>query len=153
MTFIPPNSRHVFAYARRGPLVAGIAVSAALCILGCRPAAKKGPTRYAVSGRITFGGDPVPIGTIAFEPDASAGNTGPAGYGDIKSGTYVTQGRFGAVGGPHFVRIKGFAPPDPANAEAAPIPLFRDYTTKVDLPRERSTQDFDVPKQSANPKK
>lgn len=129
-----------------------IVIAAALSILGCRPAAN-GPVRHAVSGRITFGGEPVPVGTVAFEPDVSAGNNGPAGYGDIKDGTYVTQGRFGAVGGPHIVRIEGFDPPDPANIDAGPRPLFREYTTKVDLPRGRSTQDFDVPKKPAKPKK
>ena len=95
----------------------------------------------------------MPVGTIAFEPDASAGNDGPAGYGDIKDGAYVTQGRFGAVGGPHIVRIEGFAPPDPASIDAAPKPLFQEYTTKIDLPREATTQDFDVPKKPAPKKK
>lgn len=130
----------------------GIAVVAALGMVGCSPAAK-GPVRHAISGAITFGGDPVPVGTIAFEPDAAAGNTGPAGYGDIKNGKYVTQGRFGAVGGPHIVRIEGFDPPDPADPNASPRPLFREYTTKIDLPRESSKQDFDVPKKPAPAKK
>lgn len=135
-----------------GIFAAGIAALAALSFLGCNRAAK-GPVRHAIRGSITFDGAPVPTGTIAFEPDASAGNTGPAGYGDIKNGKYVTQGRFGAVGGPHIVRIEGFDPPDPANPDATPRPLFREYTTKIDLPREASTQDFDVPKKPASPKK
>jgi len=145
MTTIQPRSRHGFSCGRSGLLATGIIIATGLSIPGCRPAAK-GPARHAVSGRITFGGEPVPVGTIAFEPDASAGNSGPAGYGDIKDGAYVTQGRFGAVGGPHVVRIEGFAKPDPANLDAAPTPLFREYTTKVDLPREATKQDFDVPK-------
>ena len=152
MMTIQPHSRCGSSCGRSGLLAAGIALVAAASILGCRPAAK-GPARHAVRGRITFGGDPVPAGTIAFEPDASAGNTGPAGYGDIKDGVYVTQGRFGAVGGPHIVRIEGFAKPDPANLDASPTPLFREYTTKVDLPREATTQDFDVPKEPATKKK
>jgi hypothetical protein len=152
MMLFPSPSRHCFACGKSSLFANGIAVAVALSILGCRPAAK-GAARHAVSGRITFGGDPVPVGTIAFEPDASAGNNGPAGYGDIKDGKYVTQGRFGAVGGPHIVRIEGFDPPDPANIDAAPRPLFREYTTKIDLPRARSTQDFDVPKKPSPAKK
>lgn len=148
MTTIQPYSRRGFACGMNLLLASGIAVVAAFGLPGCRPAAK-GPARHAVSGRITFGGEPVPAGTIAFEPDASAGNNGPAGYGDIKDGGYVTQGRFGAVGGPHIVRIEGFAKPDPANLDASPTPLFREYTTKIDLPREATKQDFDVPKMPA----
>lgn len=152
MTIFQSHSRHVFACGTSGLLAAGIVVGATLSIVGCRPAAKR-PVRHAVSGRITFGGEPVPVGTIAFEPDASAGNTGPAGYGDIKDGAYVTQGRFGAVGGPHIVRIEGFARPDPTNLDAAPTPLFREFTTKVDLPRAATKQDFDVPTKAAPTRK
>lgn len=152
MTFISLDSHHDFARGTKRLFAAGLTLAVAVGLVGCRPAAN-GPARNAVSGRVTFGGDPVPVGTIAFEPDASAGNNGPAGYGDIKDGNYVTQGRFGAVGGPHIVRIEGFDPPNPANLDAAPRPLFREYTTKVDLPRQPSTQDFDVPKKPANPKK
>ena len=152
MTINQPHSRHGSSGGANGLIAAGIVLVVAVSILGCRPAVK-GPVRHAIRGRITFGGEPVPVGTIAFEPDASAGNTGPAGYGDIKDGAYVTQGRFGAVGGPHIVRIEGFAKPDPANPDASPTPLFREYTTKVDLPRKATTQDFDVPQKPSPPKK
>ena len=152
MMSTPSNSQRSAARGNHGLFTLGMSVAVAVSIIGCRPAAK-GPARHAVSGRITFGGDPVPVGTIAFEPDASAGNDGPAGYGDIKDGQYVTQGRFGAVGGPHIVRIEGFDPPDPANIDAAPRPLFREYTMKVDLPSEPSKQDFDVPKKPSPAKK
>lgn len=152
MTIFALCSRYGFANGRRNLAKAIIVVMGVTVVFGCRPAAK-GPARYAVSGRITFGGDPIPVGTIAFEPDASAGNNGPAGYGDIKDGKYVTQGRFGAVSGPHLVRIEGFDPPDPANPDASPRPLFREYVTKVDLPPKASTLDFDVPRKSAPAKK
>lgn len=152
MTLIPSHRRHRFVRGVSVAFSSGVALGAAMLILGCRPAAT-GPTRHAVSGTITFGGTPVPVGTIAFEPDASAGNNGPAGYGDINDGRYVTQGRFGAVGGPHIVRIEGFDPPDPANPDAGRRPLFPEYVTKVDLPRKATTQDFDVPKKPAPARK
>jgi hypothetical protein len=102
---------------------------------------------------MTYGGEPVPSGRIAFEPDTAAGNDGPAAYGEIKNGRYETGLRFGAVGGPHIVRIEGFTKFNPELPDGGVKPLFRDFSTKVDLPREPSTQDFDVPKKPPNPKK
>lgn len=100
-----------------------------------------GPPRYSLSGTVTFRGEPVPLGTIAFEPDTSQGNRGPAGYADIIGGRFQTH--LGAVGGPHIVRISGAS--GPMIDESKDTTLFSDYTTTRDLPQQTATLDFDVP--------
>jgi hypothetical protein len=117
---------------------------------GCDRVAE-GPQRFVVEGTVTFRGEPVPMGRILFEPDSAAGNRGPVGMADIKAGRYSTGLRFGAVGGPHFVRIEGFRVPgsEGFRDDAAPQPLFREYSTEIELPQKASTQDFAVPEQKA----
>jgi len=118
---------------------------ALVAIIGCGPGTK-GPVRYGVEGMVTFRGDPVPTGRIVFEPDPAAGNRGPVGMADIEAGRYATDRRFGAVGGPHLVVIEGFESPGPQGLrpDESPRQLFREYRTKVDLPRHASTQNFEV---------
>lgn len=113
-------------------------------VSGCsgRPA---GPPRFAVSGQVTFAGKPVPAGRIVFEPDTAAGNSGPAGYGNIVAGRFSTYPRMGAVGGPHVVRISGFDGVPSGELVEGEL-LFAEYTTKVELPAKAVSLDFDVPK-------
>jgi hypothetical protein len=116
-----------------------LAVCALAMVVGCSK--QSGPPRYTVSGTVTFRGEPVPVGTIAFEPDASQGNRGPAGYADIVNGRFQTH--LGAVGGPHIVRINGAS--GPMIDETQDTSLFSDYRTTCDLPQQSTTIDFDVP--------
>jgi hypothetical protein len=124
-----------------------VALGALFICSGCGGAAD-GPKRYDVSGTITYGGQPVLAGTIMFEPDASKGNKGPAGYAEIRDGKYDTRGEAGkgTIGGPHVVRITGL---DPSKAVPDLLPdgppLFSDYQTTADLPEADATQDFEVP--------
>ncbi len=114
-------------------------------LLGC--GVGDGPQRFEVSGKVTFGGKPVPTGRIQFEPDTSKGNRGPAGYAEIKDGVYNTQqtGK-GTVGGPHVVVILGFdGKPRPEAELDSGTPIFPDYRTTADLPEEPASKDFDVP--------
>ncbi len=125
-------------------------VFAALVILpmvGCGGDAA-GVPRYDVAGTVNFNGQPVPQGTIQFRPDASQGNSGPAGDADIVDGRYDTASvGNGTVGGPHEVIITGFD--GKANLdEELPLgmPLFSDYSTKADMPKTAGeTVDFEVP--------
>ena len=111
-----------------------------------------GPQRFAVAGRVTFDGKPVPAGRIALEPDTAAGNSGPAGYGNIVAGRFTTYPRMGAVSGPHIVRISGFD--GIASGEMVEgKELFSEYTTTVELPAKAATIDFDVPRAAATPQK
>jgi len=126
--------------------LAVVACGVAVCLLLGTACSKRGRVqRHGVSGTVTFRGEPVPTGTIAFEPDASQGNDGPAGYADIVAGRYRTH--LGAVGGPHIVRITGAS--GDAEDEFTDTTLFRDYETTCDLPPQATTLDFDVPADAA----
>jgi hypothetical protein len=111
---------------------------AASVVFGCKK--QDGPTRFEVSGRVTFRGQPVAVGTIAFEPDARRGRSGPAGYADIRDGRYRTH--IGVIGGPHIARINGAS--GPVVDEAKDTTLASDFTTNCDLPMEPTTIDFDI---------
>jgi hypothetical protein len=119
---------------------------AAACVLALGCGSSDGITRYRMTGSVTFNGQPVPAGTILFEPDSAAGNTGAAGSATIVDGKYDT-GDQGIIGGPHIVRIDGGEKGGP-NDQAGKT-LFTGYTTKVDFPKKSGTHDFEVPAQAA----
>ena len=117
--------------------VLGIAV----LFLGC----SSGEKIHDLSGSVTYEDKPVPAGHIVFEP--AAGNTGPAGFAKIKDGRYDTrilEGR-GVVGGPHLVTIMGQTG-IPSGELLNGKPIFPEYTTTADLPKNNGTHDFEVPK-------
>jgi hypothetical protein len=124
--------------------------------LGCG-----GDKTYRVSGAVTFNGNPVPAGKIYFMPDGSKGNTGAAGYADIKDGQYDTSatGGRGTAGGPMIVRIEGSDPSaavqkakgDTSGEEVAKV-LFVPYQTSADLPTADTKKDFDVPTEAGKKK-
>lgn len=101
-----------------------------------------------VSGTITYGGQPVPRGTVMFQPDSSKGGSGPAGLALIRDGRYDTaaEGGKGVTGGPFRVRIVGLDG-KPVSMGPDGVPLFPDYTTTVTLPPTDTTHDFDIPAQ------
>jgi hypothetical protein len=105
-----------------------------------------GVKRYDLSGSVTYRGQPVPTGSIVFEPDKTKGNEGPAGFAKIKAGKYDTrqEGGMGIIGGPHLVRIVGLDG-KPSGELVQGMPLFPEYSTTVDLPKETGTHDFAVP--------
>ncbi len=84
---------------------------------------------------------------IFFDPDITKKNDGPQGYAIIQNGAYSTAapGGKGVVGGHYLARIEGFDG-KPGNELPMGRPLFNDFQKAVDLPKARSTQNFDVPK-------
>jgi len=115
--------------------------------LGCA-ATSEGPLRYELSGVVTHGGQPVPVGMIRFTPDTDKGNHGPGTIAMVKQGRYRTRSGKGTVGGAMIVEISGFdGVPTKVDGEtiASGTPLFEPYRTEADLPREAATLDFDVP--------
>lgn len=103
------------------------------------------PIRYNVAGHVTFAGKPLPKGTILFSPDGDKGKDNVAGFAAITNGEYDTiAGGKGVIGGPHVVRISGF---DGIHVAELPNgkPLFPDYQTKADLPKEKTVFSVDVP--------
>lgn len=113
-----------------------LGVLALAALAGCGGAS--GPPRYHLTGAATYGGRPIPEGTIVFEPDVSAGNSGPGSRGDIAKGQYQTREDKGIVGGAYIVTITG-------SPEGGGSLLFAPYRTNVSLKQEDATYDFDVP--------
>jgi len=120
----------------------------ALGMLGCEDANKG--SRFELSGNITHGGKAIPKGYLLFAPDTKQGNRGPGSSASIIDGKYKTLIGRGTVGGPHVVTIVGTdgvpinlgegIPPNLAGK-----PIFSEYKISIDLPKETSTYDFDVP--------
>lgn len=111
------------------------------------------PPRYDLSGAVTYGGQPVPAGYIEFVPDTSQDNKGPGTSAEIRDGRYATLPQRGTIGGPHIAKLHGFdgMPPSAgaaAQAPAASQPAIHALFTvevQVDLPKETSAYDFDIP--------
>jgi hypothetical protein len=81
-------------------------VAAMMFLTGC---GESGPPRYHVSGTVTYKGQPVPVGSIIFQPDARAGNAGPYGNATIKDGKFDTHvDGEPTVGGPQIVLVEAF---------------------------------------------
>jgi hypothetical protein len=115
-----------------------------LAFVGC---GQSGPQRYRLQGKITYGGQPVPAGTIVFEPDATKSNDGPQGIAPIEKGVFDTafKGGRGTVGGPHRVTIMGCDGTNISEVSPQGKNLFEPYFTTADFPRTASSVDFDVP--------
>jgi len=126
----------------------GIAVLLVL-LCGCNGQQSEGPTRYPLSGSVTYDGKPVPHGEILFEPDATKGNEGPASTAPIKMGKYSLPSEKGVVGGDYQVSISGndgVATTLPDGMELPHgKPLFMNHKSSVSLPKEQATQDFAIP--------
>ena len=123
--------------------LAPIAVCVAL--VGCGPSAAP---RYELSGAVTYAGKPVPAGSIIFKPDHAKDNRGPGAQVGIEAGRYQLPESRGTIGGPHVVTISGFDGVPIKNGPSVNYfgkPLFANYEVKVDLPREKSERNFDVP--------
>jgi hypothetical protein len=104
---------------------------------GCQ--SESGPTRYRVSGKITFAGQPVPYGEVLFTPDSGKGNSGPQGIATIQEGQYDTAGSRapGVAGGPTIVEVTALAAPGGK--------LLCEYRFSIDLPKADSQHNIDIP--------
>lgn len=138
---------------RRRTVIRLVPALLVLSLMGC------GSGLNRMSGKVTFGGKPIPAGKIYFIPDGAKGNSGPSGYADIKDGAYDTSGEGGkGVGkGPMIVAIEGNDPAAPVTDKNIPAgenvvkSLFPRYETSVELNGE-ATKDFDVPADAAKRK-
>lgn len=127
-----------------------LALTSTLTCFGCGGGGTGGPTRFPVSGKVTYKGQPIPTGFIMFTPDPGQGNSGPGTGAPIKNGVFETEKGKGTVGGPHRVEITGFDG-IPFTEEGEEMtdgkPLFPKYQTTLDLPKNASEQTFEVPDQ------
>lgn len=131
---------------RRIRALAAAAIALIACVGGCGETS--GPERYAVSGTVTYNGQPVPVGFVYFTPDAAQGNSGPEAGAPIRQGRYATEPDQSPVGGPHIVKIVGQdgVPIDsPEGRVEAGRALFPAFETQLELPHAATKHDFDVP--------
>jgi hypothetical protein len=124
--------------------------AATLCAaLAALSACSGQPSRYDVSGTVTFKGQPVRAGLIVINPDLTKGNDGPQGFAEIRDGRFDTRTLAkGAPSGPVVLMIDGFdgnAQPESPYGK----PLFVGYKVSVELPRGSSEQTIDVPAAAA----
>ncbi|WP_339727107.1 hypothetical protein [uncultured Gimesia sp.] len=117
-----------------------------------------GPQRFQLEGTVTYDGNPVPKGEIAFRPDPAAGNKGPGGYATIDQGKFTVATDKGVVGGAYIFTISGFdGVPIPASDVGEPTlegkALFSNIEIKKELPKEDSQIELEVPVNSKTKKK
>jgi hypothetical protein len=84
-------------------------------VLGCGSETAGG--RRAVTGTVSYGGQPVEEGQIVFEPQAAGA---PLATGQIKGGEYEIDAKYGPATGPYRVRIEGFRKKKLANMPPHP---------------------------------
>jgi hypothetical protein len=123
-----------------------LAVLAAILAAGCSAQEAK---KVQLAGKVTFKGQPVPAGYIAFTPDFNQGNAGKdVRVVQIKDGVYdsSTEQDPGIYPGPTIIRIAGF--------DGKPLPqypqgkqIFNPHELRETL--EGGTKDFDVPASEA----
>lgn len=82
--------------------ICSVVLAASITIAsGC--ARPSGPERANVSGEVTFDGQPIETGLIAFIPDGAT--KGPTAGAAIQNGKYATTANSGPVLGAHRVEI------------------------------------------------
>src|SRR5438309_8875805 len=114
-------------------------------LLGASSCSGKPSGRVDVWGTVKFKDQPVPAGLIVMNPDLSQGNDGPQGMAEIRGGRFDTrQLDKGAPSGPVIFMIDGF---DGVAQGESPSgkPLFIGYKVQLDLPKQASEQNIDVP--------
>ncbi len=137
-----------------GRLAIGVLpLAAALLLLsGCD--GPQEPSRYTLSGKVTYRGAPVPRGCVAFIPDRAKGNEGVTIVASIVNGVYETPPAKGTTGGPHVVIVEGYDAPAAGDSKAGGRggadgqfgkPVFAPIHVPVDLPRQDATHDFILP--------
>lgn len=120
-----------------------------LGLLGLGCGGDSGPTRFPLTGKVTFAGQPVKFGMIQFEPDK--GNQGPQGFAEIRDGSFdTTSGGQDVVPGKVVAKINGYeSAPASANSEE-PVPtLFVNYEVRFEMSDKLATKDIDVPQQAS----
>ena len=127
-------------------------MSVALLAPGCGDSG-----RYRVSGRVTFDGQPVPVGTVTFLPLGAGDRDRSAGFCRIESGQFDSRAGRSPMDGRHRVLISGFDGVaytskigDLLENNPEGRPLFPLYVVEVDIPTAQGTVlDCDVPKASS----
>jgi hypothetical protein len=126
------------------------------CVMVTLAGCSRGPSldRFPVAGTVTHDGRPVPQGAVFFEPTAAVGAIAATGFAVIENGSYRTSPKTSPGKGLYTVRIigrDGTAATEKDLAEMMPgqkflgQPLFRDYSTTMELTGSNDRLDFTVP--------
>jgi len=91
-------------------------LTTALCCWGCGP----GGDRAGVSGKITLDGQPLPSGSIAFEP--IEGTQSPSAGAEIRDGSYAIDRDKGPTSGKFRVKINSQRKTGKKIAAGSPAP-------------------------------
>ncbi|WP_145266672.1 hypothetical protein [Calycomorphotria hydatis] len=118
-----------------------IMLGASLCLPACSQ--QTGPERFRVSGTVTYEGEPVPAGSISFEPDSSKGNSGPGTLVEIHDGKFDTGTRKGVIEGAMIARIIGYDGVKLPESDLGKT-IFPQKSVSLELPAEDSTQDIEL---------
>jgi hypothetical protein len=73
-------------------------------VTGCQQANYPGPKRHALSGKVTYEGQPIDFGSISFLPMGEGAQRVSGGL--IENGAYVVPEEQGANAGKHRVEIR-----------------------------------------------
>jgi len=125
--------------------------SICLVMLACLASSGCGRTdkfdRLVLSGQVTYDGQPVPFGSIWFEPRAAVGQLAPPGFAIIRDGHFETTRRDAPVAGPHLIRISGYPDEKPQDEDEAERQiLFPEYTMEMELSPAETVLNVDVPR-------
>jgi hypothetical protein len=124
-----------------------------LFLTGCGRQEYPGARRFPLSGRVTYGGEPIDIGSISFIP---LGSEKRVSGGPIMDGKYSVPEAQGANAGKHRIEIRwqkrtGRKIPvpntdfvDEERAEGLPAEYHRDSTLSVEVGENQTTFDFDL---------
>jgi len=122
---------------------------AACCVCLLAGCGGEGPTTYQLSGKVTYNGQPVPVGTVMLSPNVSRGNSGPGAATGIKDGSFVTESGKGHVGGEYLIQVTGFDGVPVQGGEGGMDPmgkeLFPPYDMAVELPKANHEIEIAVP--------
>ena len=127
-------------FLRRIDIAVLLIVGCCLALNGCQE-----KTEFRVSGKVTFQGQPVPVGEVQMMPDSTKGNKGPSIMAVIKDGEYETPSERGMRGGPYTLIITGYEQvsdtSDPTAADYGP-PLFQRTVQHASFPKEDHVHDI-----------
>lgn len=120
-------------------LLGFLVLSLVATCLGC---GQVGDGTNRVFGRVTFNGEPVPVGVIQFTPNSSVGGDGAAGFAEIRDGKFDTMdnGR-GVTSGSVTVMIDAYSMKD-VNPDIKPHgdALVMGYQEMVTIGNDPSTE-------------
>jgi len=100
------------------------------------------------AGKATYKGQPIPYGTLVFNPDQQAGHKGRQGFATIEDGQYDTRTGTPVTPGHYVVKVTAYrSKPDLSGDETSTAanvaPLFPEYSLKLEVKSE--SQDIEVP--------